>query len=187
MEKNPNIGKVSVVRNDLPIGYTWVIEFSACKLGHNAEDICNDGDLPLMVVTNLSLQGCGGPSIEVIELVTGSGAGSCPNLYAGLCSDVISVSGEFPIQHDVRNLDLGIEYYVQARYKTEYGYGRRTISSPLSVLTMHNAPSAPPPPHLIRSTATSIKIGWQTPSMNGGIPVSGYELWIDDLSGADGL
>ena len=60
-------------------------------------------------------------------------------------------------------------------------YGPRQLSSPLSSAPKNNAPGPPPPPFLLLSTATSISIGWEKPTINGGKQVTGYELWMSDL------
>lgn len=186
LEKLPNIGTVSVVRSETSDGYDWDIEFVGCALKQST-DVCNDGNLLLMETSNLSLTGCGGPSLAVSKLVPGTNAGKCENLEGSLCSEVRSVSGNFPISHVIRDLEVGEEYFVRAQFRTEYGYSNQQLSHPESIVPSHNAPSAPPPPFLVRSSATSITIGWEIPHVNGGASVSGYELWMDDLSGADNV
>lgn len=42
-----------------------------------------------------------------------------------------------------------------------------------------------PPVRLVNSSATSISVEWDRPTFDGGSPVMGYELWMDDWSGGD--
>ena len=68
------------------------------------------------------------------------------------------------------------------RIRNEQGYGSRQLSSPLFVAPHHSAPGAPPPVELLESSATSITVTWEKPTVNGGTRVSGYELWMDKWS-----
>ncbi|KAL7537095.1 hypothetical protein ACHAXR_007582 [Thalassiosira sp. AJA248-18] len=177
LEALPSIGQVTVVRSKSLVGYEWDIEFTSCAL-KNGSEVCNDGDLLPLAVSNVNLQGCGGPSLGVSELITGSGPDSCPHLSSGLCSDEESFDGEFPIRHDIRNVALGTPYYIQARLRNSQSHGYRQLSTPSHATPQHNPPGAPPPVVLKESTSTSITVEWQKPTVNGGKAVSGYELWM---------
>ncbi|KAL9189871.1 hypothetical protein ACHAXT_009546 [Thalassiosira profunda] len=184
LEALPNIGRVTVVRSKSLVGYEWDVEFTSCALKAGVE-VCNDGDLLSLVVSDLSLQGCGGASLAVSELSAGRGAGACPHLPSGLCYDDESFDGEYPIEHRIRELALGTPYYVQVRLRNSQSHGYRRLANPLHATPQHNPPGAPPPVALVESTSTSITVGWQKPTVNGGKVVSGYELWMDAWSGGD--
>ncbi len=97
------------------------------------------------MASNVNLNGCGGPSLVVLELEEGHGAGSCAHLSTGLCSDEESFDGEYPIHHDIKDLVLGTPYYVQARLRNSQSHGVRQLSTPLQATPQHNPPGAPPP------------------------------------------
>jgi len=183
LEALPNIGSLSVIRTETQKGYIWDIDFESCSF-KNGQDVCNDGNLLLLQPVDLSLSGCGGVSLAVEELVAGSDAGDCQDRDDGKCTIVQSTFGvHYPLNMTLENLIFGKEYFVQVRFRSEYGYSYRTLSHPLSGTPMYNAPGRPPPPYLIQSTATSITIGWETPNLNGGSPIIGYELWMNDFQG----
>jgi hypothetical protein len=149
--------------------------------------VCNDGDLALLQAASVDLSGCGGAVLSVDEIVPGTKEGFCPLLDGDLCSYVHSAHGNYPLKHIIRDLELGTEYFVQAQYRSENGYSIKKLATPASFIPRHNGPSSQPPPFLIESTSTSITVGWEAPNSNGGAPISGYELWMDDLSGADNV
>jgi hypothetical protein len=78
-------------------------------------------------------------------------------------------------------------YYVQARLRNSQSYGYRTLSTPSNVIPPHNPPGPTRAVVLLESTSTSITVGWEKPTINGGKVVSGYELWMDSWSGGDTL
>jgi PA14 domain./Fibronectin type III domain./Filamin/ABP280 repeat. len=183
LQKLPNVGLVAVQKNPLPNGISWDIEFIGCAT-KELVDVCNEGNLTLLIATNLTLSGCGGAHISVEKIVEGTKAGICPDLNEGACSYSYSnVIGGLPQRHLIQNLDVGQEYFFQAKVRTKNGYSLAQISSPSSVIPVPNEPSAPPPPYLINSTAKSITVGWDLPDSNGGSPVYGFELWMDDING----
>ena len=184
LEALPNIGHVTVKRSESLVGYEWDVEFTSCTQ-KNGLDVCNDGNLLPLVASNINLQGCGGPALAVTELAEGRGASSCAHLNSGLCFDEESFDGEYPIHHDIQGLDLGTPYFVQVRLRNSQSYGFRQLATPLYATPQHNAPGAPPPVVLIASTSTSITVGWEKPTVNGGQIVSGYELWMDAWSGGE--
>lgn len=182
LESLPNIGRVTVVRSRSLIGYEWDIEFTSCGL-KNGNEVCNDGDLLPLEVSDVNLQGCGGPTLTVSELISGRGPDTCPQLSNGLCSNEETFAGQYPIHHEIRELTLGTPYYVQVRLRNSHSHGHRRLSTPLRVTPKHNPPGPPPPVILRESTSTSITVGWEKPRVNGGREVSGYELWMDTWSG----
>ncbi len=184
LEALSNIGRVTVVRSRSLVGYEWDIEFTSCGL-KNGHEICNDGNLLPLKVSDVNLQGCGGPTLEVLELTAGSGPDSCPQSRTGLCSDEESFAGQYPIHHEITGLILGTPYYVQVRLRNSQSYGHRRLSNPFHVTPQHNPPGSPPPVFLRESTSTSITVEWEKPRVNGGKEVSGYELWMDTWSGGE--
>ena len=179
-----NVGIVNVVRSESLVGYEWDIEFASCALKNGAE-VCNDGNLHSLIVSDVSLQGCGGAILDVAELMAGSGPGLCPHLSNGVCSEEEPFNGEYPIEHNIGGLTLGTRYYVQARLRNSQSFGYRELSSPLNATPLHNPPGRPPPVMLIESSSDSITVGWEKPKDNGGKAVSGYELWMDTWSGGE--
>jgi len=170
LEALSNVGQVTVARSMSNVGYEWDVEFTSCS-----ETVCNDGDLLPLVVSDYNLQGCGNPTLDVTELVTGSGAADGSN--------VVSFDDIYPIHHDIEGLSLGTPYYVQVRLRNSQNYGYRMLSTPLHATPQHNPPGPPPSVALIESTSTSITVGWQKPTVNGGKVASGYELWMDSYGG----
>ena len=63
------------------------------------------------------------------------------------------------------------------------GYGYPAISSPPFDVPTYNPPGVPPPVRLVSSTSTSITVRWDYPRENGGSPVVGFQLYVDDWAG----
>ena len=185
LESLHNVGIVNVVRSESLVGYEWDIEFASCALKDDGAEVCNDGNLHLLTVSNINLQGCGGASLDVSELVAGSGSGHCPHLSNGLCSEQEPFNDEYPVEHVIGGLTLGIRYYVQVRLHNSQSFGYRSLSNPPHATPLHNPPGRPPPVILIESSRGSITVGWEKPKDNGGKAVSGYELWMDTWSGGE--
>jgi hypothetical protein len=122
LEALSNIGQVTIVQSKSLIGYEWDIKFTSCAL-KNGLVVCNDGNLLPLVASSVNLQGCGGPSLVVAELATGHGADSSPHLRTGLCSKEEPFVGEYPIHHDIKNLQIGTAYYIQVRLRNSQSYG----------------------------------------------------------------
>ena len=185
LESLPNIGLVNVVRFESLVGFEWDIEFTSCALKYGVE-VCNDGNLHSLIVSDVDLRGCGGANLDVSELVPGSGPGLCLHLSNGICSEEVPFyDGEYPIQHTIGGLTLGTSYFVQVRLYNSQSFGYRALSSPLHANPTHNPPGRPPPVTLIESSSNSITLGWKKPKDNGGKAVSGYELWMDTWSGGE--
>jgi hypothetical protein len=45
---------VSVTRNNINTGYEWLVTFDGCLI-KNGTDVCNEGDISLMVVDNTNM------------------------------------------------------------------------------------------------------------------------------------
>jgi len=182
LSKLPNIGLLDVERIETSSGYIWNIEFIGCAL-KSGVDVCNDGDLNLLIPSGLSLQGCGGPLIQTSELLKGSGPGLCPSHPNGICVESKRITSEFPISHELSNLALGSKYYVHSMLRNQKGYGVRQLSNDAMGIPHHGAPGPPPPIKLKKSTSTSITISWELPYDNGGSPIVGFEVWMDEWNG----
>lgn len=166
LQRLPTVGQVAVTRSQSLVGYEWTVEFESCS-----ETICNEGDLLLLEATDIDLQGCGGPALDVAELIPGSGAESY---------DEVVFDGQYPAHHIIENLVMGNSYFVQVKLRNSQGYGLRRLSTPLHATPQINPPGPPPPVVLVDSTSTSITVRWRKPTVNGGGEVSGYELYIDE-------
>ena len=176
-----NIGELRVTRFEITNMIAWEVEFIGCRK-YAGKNICNDGNIAPFEIVDVDLSGCGGVVLNVSKVESGSGAGSCIEKADGVCRDEQHVTS-FPIVHTINELDVGEEYFVRVSLKNSEGYGQALESYPRSVTTVYNPPGAPPPVSLVRSSATSITISWEKPLENGGIEVSGYELWMDDWDG----
>ena len=89
-----------------------------------------------------------------------------------------STSQEF--ESTLAGLSSGTLYYFRARFCNRISCGKRTSSTPESIMTHNVAPGAPQSVQLVSSSSTSITIAWTPPEDNGGASVSGYEVWISD-------
>lgn len=72
---------------------------------------------------------------------------------------------------------------------TKESFGYYAISTPESVVPSHTAPGAPPPVRLVSSKSDpgpEMTLEWDAPTENGGSPVTGYELWMDNWEGTLG-
>ena len=182
LESLSNVGRVFVTRSRHASGYSWDVEFVGCSF-KDGLDICNEGNLFPLVVSNVSLQGCGGTMLNVSKLVLGSGPGVCEQSRDRKCRDEELATTDFPITHIIQGLSLGTKYYVQVRLRNDQGWSRQQLSSPSFATPHHSAPGQPPPVVLLKSSATSITVGWEKPKSNGGSKVTGYELWMDKWNG----
>ena len=146
-------------------GYTWLVTFNGCRTV-GMTDVCNIGDLPTMAFYN-NLTGGNGPSIEVTEVVTGSGPGDCAG-DDGLCHDsVTDLSGGAPYTYDITHLTTGTPYYVRVSAHTALSYGRRTLTTPEFELPANTQPGKVTPVRLVESTRTSINLEWDYPTQVG--------------------
>jgi len=169
------IGTVSVARNTEVSGLKWLVTFDGCKIV-NGMDVCNDGEIPLLIVDN-SMMECGAAPVSVREVLKGSGAEKTV-MFTDL-------SGTAPYNYVLEGLSAGTPYYVQVKAHNTRGYGYAAVSSPEALSPTYNAPDAPTPVHLISSTDSSITVGWEKPRENGGTPVTGYKLFVDDWAGGE--
>jgi hypothetical protein len=174
----PNIGTVSVVRFPLENGYTWQITFDGCKIV-NGSDVCNEGQMPLIRYDSaLSNVTC---DISTVVIVEGSGPDNCESgECAVFISDVLDGHAKDIILDD---LTTGSPYFVRVLAHNSEGFGYPAISKPEFLVPTYNPPGTPPPVRLHSSTSTSITLVWDFPRENGGAPVMGFELWMDDWAG----
>jgi hypothetical protein len=63
------------------------------------------------------------------------------------------------------------------------GYGFPAITTPPYGIPTFNPPGAPPAVRLVSSTGSSITVEWEFPRENGGSPVIGFQLFVDDWAG----
>ena len=176
------IGAVSVTRLVLGNGYSWFITFDGCKVV-NGTDVCNEGIVPLLSF-NSSLLSCAASPMSVLSVLEGVGPGT--NCVSGSCSGFLTdLSGAPPYTYILNGLTTGIPYFVRVLAHNSLGYGLPAITQPESVITTYNPPGPPPPVQLVSSTISTITVSWQLPHDNGGAPIVGYELWMDDWAGGN--
>jgi titin len=77
----------------------------------------------------------------------------------------------------VTGLSKGKNYRIRYRAKNIYGWGDW---SPVSTILAATIPLAPPTPLYITSSDASISISMSVSSDDGGSPIIGYELWMND-------
>ena len=165
LEELDIVGAVDVSRTTNVDGYTWLVTFNGCRTV-GMTDVCNIGDLPTMTFYN-NLTGGNGPSIEVTEVVTGSGPGDCDGAD-GLCHDTVTdLSGGAPYTYDITQLTTGTPYYVRVSAHTAMSYGRRTLTTPEFELPANTQPGKNTPVRLVSSTRTSIELEWDYPTQVG--------------------
>ena len=183
LEELDIVGAVDVHRTTNVDGYTWLVTFNGCRTV-GVTDVCNIGDLASMTTFN-ALTGGAGPEIEVTEVVAGSGPGACDG-DDGLCWDTVTdLSGGAPYTYDVTELTTGTPYYVRVSAHTAMSYGRRALSTPEYEMPANTQPGKVTPVRMVASTRTSISLEWDYPTQNGGTPVIGFELWMDDWAGGN--
>jgi len=182
------VGRVSVEKMINVDGYTWYVTFGPCQIDPvTGNDVCNDGDLYLLeLVSNSTLEGCSNVSLGVSEIVQGSGPDLCPLRDSGYCvDDITDLSNGAPFAYEISMLDVGTPYYVRVSAHTDESFGTYAVSYPEFAVPSHLQPGAPPRVRLVRSEETTITVEWDHPIENGGSPVVGYELWMDDWEGGN--
>ena len=114
------------------------------------------------------------------------GPDPCPQSITGYCNQFVTdLSSQSPYSYIVGNLTAGKSYYFQVLAHNKNGYGYPAITAPASIVPTFNPPDAPPPVRLVKSTVDSITVEWDYPRENGGVPVQGFELWMDDWAGGN--
>ncbi|KAH8049142.1 hypothetical protein JL722_12143 [Aureococcus anophagefferens] len=189
LEDLDHVGDVDVSRVTNSDGYTWYITFGGCSLTEDLEDVCNEGDVALMkwLESNSTLTGgSSAPNVTIEEVVRGTGPGTCSDRVDedGKCVAVeTDLSGGEPYAYDILGLETGERVYVRARWHNELGFGPYSLSEPEYETPTWNAPGAPPAVRLLNSSAVSVAVAWDRPTEDGGAPVMGYELWLDNWEG----
>lgn len=79
--------------------------------------------------------------------------------------------------HKEYNLTSGARYWFRLRSYNENGPGEWSDIDEEIVCTDPSGLSAP---EIISRTLTSISVEWKPPVFNGGCPIKGYALWVDD-------
>ncbi|KUF76233.1 Twitchin [Phytophthora nicotianae] len=172
LETLSSIGGVSVSRQTNSDGYSWFITFNGCRLN---PAVCNIGDVTLLDKATTNLIGGLSPAVPTV-VVTETVKGVAPTTML-LVTDL---SGGDPFQTVISSLTYGTKYYARVYWHNSVSFGYRALPVPEFVTTRNLPPGAPWPVTLVSSTATSITVVWETPTVNGGATVSGYELWISE-------
>ena len=176
-----SIGTVTVSRTKKQNGFIWLITFDGCKIV-DGEDVCAVGDIPTLGINGTNTA----TAMSTNERLRGVGPDACDGSSSGLCQDYITdLSGAAPYQYIMNDLTSGNPYYVRIFAHNMQGYGFSAITTPEFAIPTNNPPGAPPMVRLVESTMTSIKVEWDFPRENGGAPVMGFELWMDDWSGGN--
>jgi hypothetical protein len=189
IEELPNMGRVQVSKTLEKDGFAWKVTFSGCKtIGVWSENnICNYGDQPTFVGDKTKLFGGANGATAHVKVIT------VVNGTKGTAAYVDDLSKSPPYTYRIRNLRTKQRYYVRVSARNQCPFtcpgccalGPRQVSLPLFAQPRDQIPGAPPPPYLVSSTATSIKVKWEHPTTNGGTPVTGYRLYMDDGAGGD--
>eukprot|EP01036_Dinobryon_divergens_P022354 gene22354-30602_t len=180
-----NLGTVSVSRTDTVTGYQWLVTFNGCKVV-NGTDICNEGDVPLLQVDNSKMV-CATSPISVSETVRGRGPGmNCGADKQSPCVDYFTnVQNDLPFTKSIASLRGGTAYYVVVSAHNNLGFGYPAVTVPAFQVPTFNPPGAPPAVRLVQSTTSSITVSFEYPRENGGAPVMGFHLYVDDWSGGN--
>ncbi|KDO30965.1 hypothetical protein SPRG_04153 [Saprolegnia parasitica CBS 223.65] len=176
-----SIGRVAVTRTQTPNGFTWLVSFNGCRLLPDLiTSVCNTGNLvPLVPQFAGTLFGgvANNAAVTVAEVVAGRGPAS---------SRVsTNLSGGPPYQMLLSGLTTGTPYYTRVSFRNSVSQGYRAYPTPPQVTPQSTQPGAPEPVQLVSSTATTMTVQWALPTMNGGSPVTGYELWLSDWQGSN--
>merc|ERR1711871_9423 len=177
-----NAGTVSVTREVLSDGYTWLVTFDGCEI-RNGVDVCNHGDVELLL-PKAGYNSTNSCPITTVTVTPGSGADACVNGTNGLCGDIVmDLSGGEPYSYLITNLKAGTPYYVRVMAHNREGYGYPALTLPEYETPSYLPPGAPPMVRMESSSSTELTLVWDKPRENGGATVKGYELWMDDWSG----
>jgi hypothetical protein len=181
-----NIGRVDVSRTTNPDGFTWLVTFNGCRTVLNV-DVCNLGNIVSLdeyqTAEDKVKGGSAKPTITVAEVTPGSGP---PN---GWTQTITNLAGGEPYSLDIAGLQLGQPYYVRVYAHSAVSYGARALSFPEASTPSHQPAGAPAPVELVMSTGAadvggpSISLSWGAPTVNGGAPIAGYELWMNGAAG----
>ena len=76
------------------------------------------------------------------------------------------------------SISRGLIYRVRYRAQNFNGWG---LYSEIGYILAAQAPSVPPAPVYLGSTATTINLQFIPPADNGGAEISSYTLWIDTI------
>ena len=132
------------------------------------------------------------PSVVVDTILNGT---------TGTAQTVSDLTAGPPFIYNIERLVTGQRYYVRvsARNQCPYvcpgccAYGARQVpEANLFSVPTDQRPGAPNVPTLLHSTdnspvtgTPSITVGWEHPMENGGSPVTGYRLFMDNGAGGD--
>jgi len=198
LEELPNIGRVEVSRTLISDGYMWKVTFSGCRTvstsatADGPANICNFGNIPSMYAKDISLLVGGNAGVArsvLVDTIRNGTGGSQDSRYRSAV--VTDLSGEMPHTYTIQDLVYNTPYYVRVTGRNNCpdtcpgccAYGIRQTSLPLYATPINQKPGSPPAPHLVSSTAHSVKVKWEHPTTNGGSPITGYKLWMNDWAG----
>nr|AIG55740.1 secreted protein [Thraustotheca clavata] len=180
LENVASIGRVRVTRTQNVNGYTWLVTFNRCRLlSDQVTSVCNTGSLALMT-PQYSGTLTGGVSNNAVVTVAKqiSGAGPANSLVS------TNLSGGPPYQMLLTGLTTGVPVYARVSFHNALGFGYRAYPISIQATPQSTKPGAPRSVVLVSSTSTTLTVSWALPTMNGGSPVTGYELWLSDWQGS---
>ncbi|KAH9100136.1 hypothetical protein LEN26_016139, partial [Aphanomyces euteiches] len=176
LESLDSIGRVAVTRTQNLDGYTWLVTFNGCRLlADLVTNVCNKGNLnPLQPQYSGTLTGgvANNAVVSVTEVTPGVGP--------AYQKDVTDLSGGTPFFTTLSGLSTGTPYFVRVNFHNALGHGSRNNTTPPSAVPQATQAGKPEPVVLVSSSATSMQVAWSPPTVNGGSPVTGYELWLAD-------
>jgi len=82
-------------------------------------------------------------------------------------------------QYTVGNLTSGTAYYFNVAAINKYGVGQSTISTPSSIKPVNQVPSTPSNVRIFVEADNTINVQFDSPSTDGGQPVSFYRIQYD--------
>ncbi|KAH8055103.1 hypothetical protein JL722_8528 [Aureococcus anophagefferens] len=181
LEALPNVGNVDVLRSapGSRREYAWTVSFVS-NPGYFPP---NSRNLALLVPDTPDLEGTGA-SCEVKERLQGSeplkGAFQlmfCNSTYADGYADACEYTDLLENDLEAPQFEAILE---DLDHVGDVDVSRVTNSDGY---TWWNAPGAPPAVRLLNSSAVSVAVAWDRPTEDGGAPVMGYELWLDNWEG----
>ncbi len=157
-------GRVQVSKIITSDGFLWLVTF------------VDQGDVTLLTPKPLSLISA---TVDIDEMISGTNP--------IITTSTTDMSDGPPYQMSLSDLSPGTSYYARIMFQNAVGLGKSTFPIPTSVITTYQPPGAPTRVTLDSSTRTSLTLSWQPPTQNGGVPISGYQLWIAVDDGGEGV
>ncbi|KAF1318261.1 hypothetical protein FI667_g14082, partial [Globisporangium splendens] len=121
---------VSVSRSTTANGYTWRVTFGNCRA-----NVCNIGDVSMMISDTTKLTGGAGASVPTVAIVEAvKGAAPLQTMLTRNLSD-----GE-PYETLISSLLNSTNYYARVSFHNAVSFGHRALSVPEFVTTLNLAP-----------------------------------------------